>query len=42
MKNFKILNFYMRKMCIKKEKKHIIKLLIVINEKNYIKMLNNM
>ena len=32
----------MRKTCIKKEKKHIIKLLIAIDEKNYIKMLNDM
>ena len=32
----------MKKTCIKKEKKNIIKLLIAINEKNYVKMLNNM
>ena len=32
----------MRKMHIKEEKKHIIKSLIIINEKNYIRMLNNM
>ena len=32
----------MRKMCIKEEKKHIVELLIAINEKSYIKMLNDM
>ena len=32
----------MKKMCIKKKKKHIVKLSITIDEKNYIKMLNDM
>ena len=32
----------MRKACIEEEKKHIVELLIVINEENYIKMSNDM
>ena len=42
MKNFRFQDFYIKKTCIKKEKRHIIELLIIINKKNYIKMLINM